>query len=242
MQVTTDCIRLGGVFSEEIDLQRIFTADLLDIFPTESGFVYACRETVRETEQAAAFYCYRQEADVFEKLSVNAYIAEKFGENGALIARTLRNFITCRARPLTSSTLAVAFPEGALRLVGSFGEIVDEATVEYLSRPARSPALNGMDLWYAVPDANAIINYSVRHKRIEFRIGSPKDKTFRHPVDLSIYDNKLFVCNETAYCIKTIDLDHYQVTDHVFFKEPVTRYFRSGETEYVVLSSGVYSL
>ena len=223
-------------------MQRLFSADLLDIFPVERGFVYACREIVRETEQAAAFYCYNQEIDIFDRIPVNSYIKYKFGEGGAEIARALGNFITCQAIPLTASTTAVAYPDGKLRLLNSYGEAIDSAQVSYLGHPACSPALNGMDLWFAVPEANAVINYSIKHKRIEFRIGSPKDKTFRHPTDIAVYDDLLYVCNANSYKIKTIDLNNYRVGDHAIFKEPVTKYFRSELTEYVVLPSGVYSL
>lgn len=223
-------------------MQRLFSADLLDIFPVERGFVYACRETVHETEQAAAFYCYNQEIDIFDKIPVNSYIKYKFGESGAEIARALGNFITCEAIPLTSSTCAVSYPSGKLLLMSNYGEVIDTAAVSYLGEPGCSPALNGMDLWFAVPEANAVINYSIKHKRIEFRIGSPKDKTFRHPTDIAVYDDLLFVCNANSYKIKTIDLRNYHVADHAIFKEPVTKYFRSELTEYVVLPSGVYSL
>ena len=87
------------------------------------------------------------------------------------------------------------YDDGTFKILGSIGETVSQTKVEYLDNPACSPVVNGQDLWFVVPDSNAIINYSVKHNRIEFRIGSPKEKAFCHPTDLSIYDNKLFICN-----------------------------------------------
>lgn len=223
-------------------MQKLFNADLLDIMPVERGFVYACREKTPDGDEAVAFYIYNQEIDIFEKIPVLTYINAKFGENGAVIARALGDFVTCTIVSLSSNTIAASYSDGTLKIVDSNGTIVDESKVSYLENPACSPVANGMDLWFAVPDSNAIINYSVKHDRIEFRIGSPKEKAFCHPVDVSVYDNKLFICNANSYKIRAIDFTNYNVTDYCVFNEPVSKYFRVKDTEYAVMRSGVYSL
>ncbi|MBQ2847190.1 MAG: hypothetical protein IJE74_02925 [Clostridia bacterium] len=223
-------------------MQKLFNADLLDIVPIERGFVYACKETLPEGNEAVAFYSYNQEIDIFEKIPVLSYINSKFGENGVNIARSLGDFVTCDLVNLTNSTKAVAYDDGTFKILGSIGETVSQTKVEYLDNPACSPVVNGQDLWFVVPDSNAIINYSVKHNRIEFRIGSPKEKAFCHPTDLSIYDNKLFICNAYSYKIRTISLDNYTVADYCIFNEPVLKYFRVKDIEYTVMQSGVYSL
>lgn len=223
-------------------MQKLFNADLLDIFPVDRGFIYACKETLPEGEEAVAFYIYNQEIDIFEKIPVLTYINAKFGENAVNAAKTLGDFVTCTVVNLTSSTIAASYPDGTLKVLGSMGEIISECRVEYLGNPACSPAANGIDLWFTVPDSNAIINYSVKHNRIEFRIGSPKEKAFCHPTDISVYDSKLFICNAYSYKIRTIGLDNYTVNDYCIFNEPVTKYFRVKDVEYAVMQSGVYSL
>ncbi len=223
-------------------MQKLFNADLLDIMPVERGFVYACKETTPDGEEAVAFYIYNQEIDIFEKIPVLTYINAKFGENGAVIARTLGDFVTCSIVSLTGNTIAASYSDGSLKIVNSNGELIAESKVEYLGNPACSPAANGTDLWFTVPDSNAIINYSVKHDRIEFRIGSPKEKAFCHPVDVAVYDNKLFICNAYSYKIRTIGFDNYNVADYCIFNEPVSKYFRVKDVEYAVMRSGVYSL
>lgn len=223
-------------------MQKLFNADLLDIVPLERGFVYACKETLPSGEQAVAFYNYNQEIDIFEKIPVLTYINLKFGENAPEIARSLGDFVTCKTVNLTSSTKAASYDDGSLKILGSIGEIVSEHKVEYLDNPACSPVVNGADLWFAVPDSNAIINYSIKHSRIEFRIGSPKEKAFCHPTDISIYDNKLFICNANSYKIRTIGLDNYNIADYCLFNEPIFKYFRVKDVEYAVMQSGVYCL
>lgn len=239
-----DACGLAGYFLPGgIEVQKLFNADLLDIFPVERGFVYACKETLPdEGGEAVAFYNYNQEIDIFEKIPVLSYISYKFGEPGPEIAKTLGDFVRCDVVNLTSSTKAVSYPDGSLKVIGSAGELVSECEVEYLGNPGCSPAVNGADLWFTVPDSNALINYSIKHNRIEFRIGSSKDKTFTHPSHVSVYDNKLFICNAYSYKIRTIDLENYLVADYCIFNEPVYKYFRVKDVEYAVMQTGVYSL
>ena len=223
-------------------MQKLFNADLLDIIPIERGFVYACKETLQDGNVAVAFYHYNQDVDIFEKIPVSSYINYKFGETSFDVMRVLGNFVTCDVVNITSNTRAVSYADGTLKVIGNAGEIVSKSKVEYLENPAVSPAVNGADLWFVVPEANAVINYSVKHNRIEFRIGSAKDKTFCHPSCIKVYDNKLFICNTNSYKIRTIDLSSYTVADYYLFNEPVYKYFRVKDTEYAVLKSGVYSL
>lgn len=223
-------------------MQKLFNADLLDIVPVDRGFIYACKETLPNAGEAIAFYSYNQDIDVFEKIPVLTYINLKFGENGADIARSIKDFVTCDVISLSSSTRAVCYPDGNFKILGAMGEIISESKIEYLENPACSPLVYGPDVWFVVPDSNAIINYSIKHNRIEFRIGSPKEKTFCHPENLSLYDDKLFICNTNSYKIRTLSLKDYNVKDYCIFNEPVYKYFRVNKTEYVVMQSGVYSL
>lgn len=234
---------LAGIFlcgGEKV--QKLFNADLLDIFPYENGFIYACKETVEEGKEAALFYYYDQKADVFEKIPVLRYINAKLGENGTDAARSIVDFVTCTVLSLSAGTKAAAYSDGTLKVFGSMGEIISENKVEYLNNPGVSPTVNGSDIWFAVPDSNAIINYSVKYNRIEFRVGSPKERAFCHPTDISVYDNKLFICNANSYKINTIGLDNYNMNDYYIFNEPVYKYFRVGEVEYAVMQTGIYSL
>lgn len=223
-------------------MQKLFNADLLDIMPVERGFVYACKETTPKLETAVAFYKYNQEIDIFERIPVLSYIEEKYGESSARLAKNLGDFVTCSFVSLTKATRAAAYPDGSLKIIDASGEIISEISVKYLDNPARSPAPNGNDLWFAVPDANAIINYSVKHDRVEFRAGGLKEKAFCHPVDVRVYEDKLFVCNAYSYKIRTLGLKNYNVADYCVFNEPVYGYFRVKDVEYAVMRSGVYSL
>ncbi len=241
-QVTRIHSRQGGLSTEENILQKIFNADLLDIFPTDHGFVYACKELIDYDQEAIGFFNYDMHADLFERIPVKAYVEYKYGEGGIHLAKSLGDFVTCSLRPITAGENIAAFKNGTLKIFNNNGIILEERKVTYLNNPAVSPEPVGRDLWMTVPEANAVINYSVKYDRIEFRIGGPNEKAFSHPISLSVYDNCLYVCNSNSFKIRTLSLTDYKINDFYIFHEPVYKYFRVKDTEYAVLESGVYSL
>lgn len=222
-------------------MQKIFSADILDIFPCGTGFIYACRE-FDGINDTAGFFTYDIIADIFERISIKDYIAEKFGEEGFGLARNLGDFVTCTLRGLSQSTNIASYNDGTIKIFDNYGFITDTKKIKYLNYPARSPEPFGRDLWMTVPEANAVINYSLKYDRIEFRIGGPKESAFSHPAGLALYDDRLYVCNENSFCIKTVDLETYKVSGYCVFNEPVSRYFRVEKNEFALLKSGLYKL
>ena len=222
-------------------MQKIFNADLLDIYPTDEGFIYSCRESLGDND-TVGFFSYNMHADLFERLSIKEYIVSKYGEEGFGLAKSLGDFVTCTLRSVSSATNIASYADGTIKVFNNYGFITDTKSVKYLDYPARSPEPVGRDLWMTVPEANAVINYSLKYDRIEFRIGGPKETAFSPPASLSLYDDRLYVCNENSFNIKTIDLTTYKVSGYCVFNEPVSRYFRVENSEFVILKSGVYKL
>ncbi len=223
-------------------MKKVFNADILDLFITDNGFIYACKEILDDGREAIGFFTYDKKSDLFERIPVKAYIKAKYGNDGLPLAKSLGDFVTCSVRNISSINNIASYDDGTLKIFNSYGLITDTRKVRYMNFPACSPEPSGRDLWMAVPDANAIINYSVRYDRIEFRIGGPEEKAFSHPASIAMYDGCLYVCNTNSFVIKTIGLDAYKVSDFYVFNEPVYKYFRVDNTEYVLLKTGVYSL
>ncbi|MCR5151353.1 MAG: hypothetical protein K6B52_09050 [Clostridiales bacterium] len=223
-------------------MQKIFNADILDLIVTDNGFIYSCEETNEDGNKIALFYEYSEDNDVFTKIPVVEYITAKYGKHGRRIAKSLGDFITCRVINLENDVCLASYRNGLNRYFDSYGAAEDSFKIEYLGNPACSPAPGGKNLWYAVPDSNTVICYSLKYERIEVRMGSPDEKAFFHPTDIKMYDNMLYVCNKNSYKIKTIDIKTFDVQDYCIFSEPVSGYFRTDIGEYVILNSGVYSL
>ena len=223
-------------------MQKLFNADILDIFIVPTGFIYACKENSKSGEDIVSFFEYSTKKDEFKRIPVNKYISEKYGESGFAFAKQLGDFVTCNIHTVTDDTNIAAYDNGTVIVFDNEGIISKTLKVTYKNHPAVSPEPNGRDLWMAVPEANAIINYSLKYGRIEFRIGSAKEKTFSHPTGISIYDNYLYVCNASSFKIRTVGLESYSVKDYRIFNEPVYKYIRTEKSEYVMLDSGFYEL
>ncbi len=220
-------------------MRKLFEADILDIFPTDNGFFYLSKEIMSGGREAGVFHKYNQTEERISQSTASEYLEAKFGENSAEAAALLGDFITCKTAVMFDGALLVSYPDGTYKIIRN-GKMTDMDELTYLSSPACSPAINGRDVWFAVPDVNAVIHYSIEHGRVELRIGGPTTKAFCHPVDLKVYNNKLFICNEYSYKIRCIRLDNYTVSDYRTFSEEIRNYFRSGDSEYAVLKSGVY--
>ena len=223
-------------------MQKLFNADILDIFATPSGFIYACKEIIEGDKEVVSFFDYDKSGDKFKRIPVSKYISAKYGENGFAFAKQLGDFVTCNIHTINDSTNIAAYDNGTVKIFDNNGIISKTVEVRYKNHPAVSPEPNGRDLWMAVPEANAVINYSLKYERIEFRIGSGKDKTFAHPTGLSIYDNCLYVCNASSFKIRIVGLETYNISDYRIFNEPVFKYIRTRDSEYVMLHSGFYLL
>ncbi|MBP5273153.1 MAG: hypothetical protein ILO43_09355, partial [Clostridia bacterium] len=92
------------------------------------------------------------------------------------------------------------------------------------------------------PDQNAIVRYSTKLERVDFRIGGVDTLAFGRPMSVSRYGDDLFVCCKTSNNIKKISLKNYTSEDYKKFEEGVLRYLRIGDSEIVVLNSGIYLL
>lgn len=222
-------------------MRKLIEAELLDIFPIDNGFFYLSKEKKSNGEISGVFHKYNQDEEKIYQASITDYIDAKFGYDGRNIASQLGDFVTCRTVEMYNGDLLSVYPDGSFKIIHD-GRLSDIDELKYLESPACSPAINGRDVWLAVPDANAVINYSIEHNRVELRIGGPATKAFCHPVDVKIYNNKLYICNEYSYKIRCISLGTYNVEDYRIFNEEIKEYFRSDDCEYAVLKSGIYLL
>ena len=73
------------------------------------------------------------------------------------------------------------------------------------------------------------------------RIGGDRTTSFSLPGSVAIYDN--MPCQQQgSNKIRTIRLSDFAVEDYRLFEEPVHKYLRVQDKEFVILDSGVYIL
>lgn len=223
-------------------MQKITGGNILDLVPTDNGFIYLSKEADENGNNAGAAFRYTEADEMIESIELPEYLEIKFGENFRKIAVAVKDFVNCKFTSIFNDMGVASLNDGTLIMFNSSGETIKKINVGYLDFPAVSPSVNGNELWFAVPEGNAVINYNIKYRRIDFRIGGPNVTSFCHPVDVSVYDHTLFICNLNSYKIKVLSLDSFNVNDYMNFTEPVLRYFRSSANEYVMLKSGIYTL
>lgn len=221
-------------------MTKILSADILDIIPLEIGFIVATRNPLPTGEASVATFVYDQEGARILPVKISTYLEAKFGSEYKTIATTLGDYISCSSAILKSGGVIALYASGENFLFDVDGSIAYAGDLIYQDNPARDIAVDGTCFWSTVPYRNAIIRYSPVEKRVLLRIGGGSSTAFNRPVSVAKYDDKLFICNEGNNKIRTIRLEDYAVKDYAVFNEPVCKYFRVGEKEYVLLSSGIY--
>jgi len=223
-------------------MRTIVRADILDVVPYADGFIYIQSEELEDGSIRASFFAYEQEGNTIFPVKRKDYLQCKFGSGYARIAHHLGDFVFCESRSLNSKTRAVLSRKGDLRLFSPDGDILREDTLLYQGSPASSFVQGEQSLWCVVPAQNAVIHYSLLERRVLLRIGGASSNAFSSPSSLTRAGDKLYICSKKAHKIRTVSLDNYAVRDHVTFQEPVERYFRAADKEYVQLASGIYRL
>ena len=223
-------------------MERIISTVVVDILPHASGFLFAEISAESGNEEKVSFFSYEQDKQETFPITARTYLTHKFGENFREVIDEIGDFISCDAAPLGKNGTAVVYASGKMYIFGAGGKLVWEGCVTYRDCPVRDLAVDGSDIWCAVPDGGSVILYSPAEGRVTLRIGGAASGTFREPVSVTKSGDMLYICCRGAQKIRTIRLPDYDVRDYRKFREPVHKFFKVGDAEYVVLDSGVYRL
>jgi len=221
-------------------MDRIVSGEVLDVIPHAGGFIYAEKRVMDDGSVRVAFFSYEQDKDETFPITTKTYLGHKFGTEFKVIAEHLGDFISCDAAIMANSGVIALYDTGEMHIFNSNGSPAWEGTLTYQDEPVRDLAVDGKNVWCAVPDRNAVICYSPSEGRVLLRIGGGTTSAFSFPVGITKYDDTLYVCNRNSYKVRTLTLENYSVKDYLVFKEPVHKYFRVHDHEYAELESGIY--
>jgi len=154
----------------------------------------------------------------------------------------VKDYLTCTVCEGPEGFINVVYPTGEIGVFDYNGTLIWTGDLSYHDCPVRSCAPEDNSIWCCVPDQNAVVRYSKKLQRIDFRIGGASTTDIGRPMAVSRIGNELFVCCKNARAIKKVSLKNYVTTDYKKFEEPVLRYMRVAGQEVVVLSSGIYIL
>ncbi len=223
-------------------MKKLMDIDIVDIVPFSKGIIVARKDVMPSGNTKISFFTYDVKLERPTASTRGAYLLNKFGENYEKIAEQLSDFIFCDAATLPNKHIAVAYSSGELGLFNDKGELYWTGDLQYRDYPISGVAPEGKYIWCVVPENNCIVRYCPTTGKIVLRIGGDSSTAFLNPVSISVYDNKLYICNYESCKIRTVDLKDYTVADYKTFEEPVYRYIKTNDRELVELESGVYML
>ena len=223
-------------------MKKIMDIDIADIVAFSKGIVVARKDTLKSGKTKISFFTYDVKLERPTASTRGAYLLNKFGENYEAIADQLSDFIYCDACQMGNKHTAIAYASGEIGLFDDKGKLYWTGDLQYKGYPVSGVVSDGKYLWCVVPENNCIIRYSPTTEKIVLRIGGDSSTAFLNPVSLSLYDNKLYVCNYESCKIRTVNLKDFTVADYKIFDEPVYRYIKANDREVVELESGVYIL
>lgn len=223
-------------------MRQVLDTQPLDVFPYQQGFIYSKKEYLENGNVIVTFHFFDQEIHISEPVVKSTYLQAKFGSSYRLIVEQLGDFISCDTSFFHNGAVAVLYKTGNLSIFGAAGNLIFNCDLMYQDAVVECPAVDAKNIWFVVPERNAVISYSPGEQSVLLRIGGGKSNAFEHPVSVTKILDTLYVCNEHAHKIRTIKLEDYSVKDYREFDEPVYQYFQVYDKEYVVLDSGVWRL
>ncbi len=223
-------------------MRAVVKGEIIDILPYTQGFLYLEAQELEDGNTKASFFAFDQESDTIFPVKKGDYLRIKYGPQYQRITQQLEDFVFCRSIRMMNKTQVVLYEDGKLLQFYANGEQLRSEMLQYQGSPACSPCEGDNSLWCVVPEQNAVIHYSLAERRVLLRIGGGSSTAFANPVSVTRVVDKLYICSKNAFKIRTLSLDNYNVRDYVSFQEPVQRYFRIADKEYVLLESGVYRL
>ncbi len=221
---------------------KVVSLDILDLVGFSAGILFVLRENQNNETIKVSFYSFDLETKSIATVTKNAYLLTKFGSNFAPIAKQLGDYVSCDAARLWNGNTFIIYSTGEIGIFNDQGELVRTDDLLYKDSPARDVAVDKNYIWSAVTDRNLIIKYSLLQNRVIMRIGAEESNVFSSPVAVAEYDGYLYICNKDSCKINRVDLNTYNIEDYKEFDEPVYKYIRVENSEFVILESGVYLL
>ncbi len=225
-------------------VKKLFSEQIYDILGYENGFIVVYRRPEVEDKIVVSYKSVSLENGVVSQRTKSDYEFIKFGENHSNVNFQVGNFITCSCVKLDNGNVFIVSADGDAKILDAEGYIEWQGTIRYKECGPSSIAHYGHTLWASFPDRNALIRFNLRTMREELRIGGSSDSSFAGPKGLWVNEpeGKLIVCNEKANNILEVNMKTYTVHERAAFDEPVHKYIRIGDKEFVVLDSGLYLL
>ncbi len=225
-------------------MKQLFKEQVFDILPVENGFIVVYKKAEADDKVIVSYKSVSLENGLVTQRTKTDYDFIKYGDHAGVIDFKSGNFITNNCVKLEDGRVFAVSVEGEAVIVSAEGKIEWEGTIRYKDSGPASIANYGHTLWASFTEQNALIRFNLRTMREELRIGGSADSAFSKPKGIWVDESsgRLVVCNAEGKNILLVNMKSYAVVEHATFEEPVYKYMKLANKEFVILKSGLYLL
>lgn len=222
-------------------MRQIFEGDVHDIVVMENGVCFVFTAEKEQETAKVEFKMISFETGKMSRVTKNVYFLAKFGTRYKTIMQHCSNFAEARVLNLPQDRIFILDNlDGNAVLLDSFGLPLWMSQISYKGTPPNDIAFVQDSLWACFKEHNTIIKFNLSNMREELRIGGGKGSPFKAPIKLTATENGLTVLGAADKRLVGINLKDYSITEMYTFTEPVKKYLKAGDFEFVITQSGLY--
>ncbi len=223
-------------------MKRLFSGKVFDLLLGANSVVFPYLKADMEDDKKAVFFkMVSLENYSVQDAPTSVYYLTKFGQNYPSALKFSEFIVEASAIVLNDGSLFVVNPDGSCGLIDINGEVIWKGEMKYKGSVPSSITLSQNELWASFKERDAIIRFSRKTLRSELRIGG-RGSLITGPESVFADGVNAYICLPSLKKIMKINLKTFQNEDYLFFEEPVHRFVKSGEKEFVVLESGLYRI
>ena len=220
-------------------MKKIFDGKIYEVLPKSDGIIFPYQKAVIDQGDVVWYKMLSIENSSLTDVSENIYLNVKFGGNYNIATSVCKNFVAEKSIVLPDGRTLLCNANGQVFIIDNDGMINISGEIKYRDEAPTAIAYYKNSIWASFSENNVLIRFNIATMRNELRIGG-RTSPFVSPQDIFISGEFAYVCNRGANNIIKVNLENYSVEEYYTFEEPVLRYIKSGNFEFVQLDSGLY--
>ena len=224
-------------------MRQLFDHHAFDVLSAENGLLIV--EKLDDAENRVIRYKYIASNNLrnIRPITKATFLSAKFMNNYEYFAEHIENYILTRIAWVGTSLMIVSPFDGFAKLVDKHGSLVWKGHLKYKDEVPTDIAIHNNAIWAVFPRNNSLVRFSMKTMREELILGGPNDTAFNRPISLHICDDDhLMICNRGNNKLIELDLNSFSVNDYLTCADPLKKYIRIDNNEFVLLDSGLYEI
>lgn len=221
-------------------MQKLFEGNIYDMKPLENGLVYVYYNRDENGELQGAYNMISFDTGRMSPVTKSNYLLAKFGLRYRTYKKKAKNVFESKVLHLPEDRIFILDSDGEATVLDIDGSILWNSSLLYKDTCPTDIAIYNDSLWACFKKFNSLIRFNLNTMHEELRIGGGEESPFKSPVQISVAQDGLIICNQGSNSIIKLDPTDYSLTEMYSFRESVHGYLKVQDKEFVALSSGLY--